>query len=231
MAIDLSSRAARFADLALIDQEADRAIDLLSQHGEPLEAPPGTEIFREGSDCPSIAFVLSGQVRVFKRSPAGREVTLYRVHPGEACILTTCCVLRDAAFPANAVVDETISALCIRAGTFRDWFASESSWRSFVVNLFSDRLEQVLGLVDAIAFQRTDARLARFLIAHADFATGTAEFTHETAAREIGAARETVSRILDRFASNGLVETERGLVRVLDPDKLASIAASESDRC
>lgn len=222
--------AERFADLALIDQQPERATELLSRHADFIELEPGASVFCEGSNCPSIAFVIGGLVRVFKQSPAGRQITLYRVHPGEACILTTCCVLRDAGFPANAVVDEPVTALVVRAEVFRTWFSEEASWRSFVVNLFADRLEQVLGLVDAIAFQRTDARLARFLIAHADLADGSVEFTHEHAAQEIGTARETVSRILDRFASSGLVATERGRVRLLDPDRVASIAASEPNR-
>jgi len=230
MNVDRLQYAKRFADLALIDQQQDRAVELLSQQADLIEVEPRTHIFHEGSNCPSIAFVISGQVRVFKQSPAGRQVTLYRVHPGEACVLTTCCVLRDAAFPANAVVNEPVTALAVQADTFRSWFSTEASWRSFVVNLFSDRLEQVLRLVDAVAFQRTDARLARFLIARADLIAGTVEFTHEAAAREIGTARETVSRILDRFASRGLVATERGLVRLLDPERVAAIAASQPDR-
>jgi len=217
-------QAERFANIAPIDGHAAHAAESLAAHAEAIEADAGTEIFRENSPCPSIAFLTSGRVRVYKSSPTGREVTLYRVHPGEACILTTCCVLRDAAFPANAVVDQPITALAVNAARFREWFEREPVWRSFVVNLFSDRLEHVLSLVDAIAFQRTDARLARFIITHADISRGVAELTHDSAAREIGTAREVVSRILERFADQGLIQTERGRVRLLDPDALAEIA-------
>lgn len=196
----------------------------LADGAQTVRLAAGTTIFNEGNPCTSLAFLVKGSVRVCKRSPNGRQVTLYRVHPGEACVLTTCCVLRQSAFPADAFTEGEIEALVVSADAFRTWFESEPFWRRFVIELVSDRIGQLLGLVDAVVFKRTDVRLAQYLLTHARVDSGSVELTHEAAAAEIGTAREVVSRILERFASVGVVQTQRGRVEILDMQRLGEIA-------
>ena len=213
-----------FAELAADAHARPRIVEMLANQAQPIQLAPSTTIFHEGSECSAIAFLVRGIVRVFKCSPNGRKVTLYRVHPGEACILTTCSVLREAVFPANAVAEDEIEALAVPAATFRDWYAREPFWRQFVIELVADRLEQLLGLIDAVVFRRTDARLAQYLLTHACAESGRVALTHETAADEIGTAREVVTRILDRFASLGIIRTQRGAVEILNAGQLGDIA-------
>jgi len=219
-----SQQAQRFVELAMIDVDPLGAAANLAESSESRSIEVGTPVFTEGDACAHLAFLLGGCVRVFKQSGPTREVTLYRVLPGEACVLTTCSVLRQSEFPAVAIVEETVDALVVPAPVFRRWFDLEASWRSFVLNLFADRLEHMLGLVDSVVFRRTDARISRVLLARLDVDDGVTEITHEQLAQEVGTAREVVSRILEKFAANGVIATERGRVRILDTEHLSKIA-------
>jgi CRP/FNR family transcriptional regulator len=178
--------------------------------------PACTQIFMEGDECRAIAILLSGAVRVFKVSETGREITLYRFDRGESCILTANCILGNHQFPAIAVVERDAEAIVIPATAFRDWVNRYETWRSYVFNLLSRRLATVMAVVDEVAFRRMDARIADFLSRRLAPGSPPLRITHQEVAAELGTSREVVSRILEDFASSGLIETGRGTIRLLD---------------
>lgn len=180
-----------------------------------LEA--GTAVFAEGQDCPFVPVVVSGSVRVYKTAASGREVTLYRIGPGESCMLTGSCVLSGARFPAAAMAETASVALAVPARRFRFWMGRHAAWRDYVFDLLSRRLSEVILTVEEIAFRRVDARLAERL---ARAPSAEIRLTHRALAAELGTAREVVSRLLKDFERERLVRTTRLAVRVLDRDGL-----------
>jgi CRP/FNR family transcriptional regulator len=197
-------------------EQADTSLEREIQSNSVLRRiPAGADVFVEGDRSDSIAFLLSGAVRVYKLSETGREITLYRFGLGESCILTANAILSRQSFPAIATVEQEAEAVMIPADVFRDWVGRYDLWREFVFDLFSQRLLTVMMIVDEVAFQRMDRRVAALLLERAR-ANNPIEITHREIAAEVGSSREVISRLLDDFSADGIVSTARGSIEILD---------------
>ena len=178
----------------------------------------------EGTLCSHLALVLNGQARVYKSGPEGRELTLYRVRPGESCILTTSCILSDRSFPAFAVAETELTARLVSAATVREWMQRYPTWRTYVFDLLARRLDAVIASVEEVAFRRLDARLATVLLeAHDAADADTIHTTHEQLAADLGSAREVISRLLKHFERDGLVTLRRRAITVTNLQELKRI--------
>ncbi len=187
--------------------------------------PAGQTIGRQGGECAHLALLVSGTARVYRLGENGREITLYRIRPGESCVLTASCILRQATFPAFAECETPVEAALVSQREVERWIREHSAWRTFVFGLVSDRLLEVIELLDAVAFGRLDRRLAALLRLRlgSDRSAGIA-VTHRDLAAELGSSREVVSRLLATMEEKGILSTGRGLIRVLDPARLAAIS-------
>jgi CRP/FNR family transcriptional regulator len=181
-------------------------------------------VFVEGDRADAIALLISGVVRVYKIGETGREITLYRFGRGESCVITANAILNTQNFPAIAVVEDDAEAVMIPADSFSEWVQRYDPWRDFVFNLFSQRLASVMDVLDEVAFQRMDRRLAAFLLERGRAGNPIAA-THQEIANELGSSREVISRLLEDFAQRGLLALARGEVEVLDFVKLEAQTA------
>jgi CRP/FNR family transcriptional regulator len=192
----------------------------------PLSGCKGDVLLREGDRCDPILLIGGGALRVHRTAHDGREITLYRVEPGELCVLALCAALGGRPYAATATVADDLQGFGIPARTFRTLFATEDGVRGFVVDMFSQRLEESMLLVSEVAFARMDQRLAKLLLTHAASDSsdgGNLHVTHQELAAELGTAREVVSRILRSFADQGLVTVSRGHVRLIDEQALRGL--------
>ena len=185
--------------------------------------PAGQDVFVEGDAVESIAFVISGVVRVYKIGETGREITLYRFGLGESCVLTANAILSRQSFPAIATVEQAAEVVLVPAEVFRDWVRRSDAWRDFVFELLSQRLASLMAVVNEVAFRRLDVRLAAFLLARSRQANPV-RLTHQAIAAELGSSREVISRVLEDLAQEGLVQPARGQITVLDPAALETRA-------
>lgn len=183
--------------------------------------PVGRDVFADGDRVDAIALLLSGAVRVYKIGETGREITLYRFGTGESCILTANAILSNQSFSAIATVEQDAEAIMIPADTFRDWVKRYDSWREFVFDLLSQRLSSVMEIVDEVAFQRMDMRVATLLLERGE-SQNPVTITHQEIAAELGSSREVISRILGSFSSQGLIQLGRGTIELLDFKSLES---------
>lgn len=183
--------------------------------------PAGHDVFLEGDRVQAIALLLSGVVRVYKVSETGREITLYRFGLGESCILTANAILSDQSFPAIASVEQDAEVVMIPTDVFREWVRRYDIWRDFVFDLLSQRLARMMAIVDEVAFQRMDVRVASWLLKQAE-AENPLRVTHQQIAGELGSSREVISRLLEDFAGAGLIRPGRGTIEVLDFEELRS---------
>jgi CRP/FNR family transcriptional regulator len=197
-------------------QRADEALKReLKQHAQYAKIPAGRDVFVDGDRVDGIALLLSGVVRVYKIGETGREITLYRFGLGESCILTANAILSQRSFPAIATVEEEAEAVMIPADVFRGWVNKYELWREFVFDLLSDRLSTVMSVVDEVVFKRMDRRVAVLLLNQARVGNPM-RVTHQEIAAELGSSREVISRILEDFSREGLIESGRGTIEVLD---------------
>jgi len=203
-------------------QQADASlINELKLHAQFAKIPAGHDVFVDGDRVDGIALLLSGAVRVYKIGETGREITLYRFGLGQSCILSANAILSDKSFPAIATVEEDAEAVMIPADVFREWGNKYELWREFVFDLLSERLSTVMTVVDEVVFKRMDRRVASLVLNQAKV-QNPMRITHQEIAAELGSSREVISRILEDFSKDGLIESGRGIIEVLDLEGLES---------
>jgi CRP/FNR family transcriptional regulator len=195
-------------------------LDELVRGAQEIHAPAGTVLFDERQPCSGFPLVLEGGIRVAKAAPSGRGIVLYRVGPGEGCILSGGCLLGNASYPATGVAESDVALLRIPPALFQKLMMQSEPFRRFVFGMYGDRLSEVMALVEAVAFQRLDARLAQLLIRRGP----VVQATHQALADELGSVREIVSRLLRSFEERGWVRLERERVTLLDLKALAAHA-------
>jgi CRP/FNR family transcriptional regulator len=186
---------------------------------QTMTIPSGTVVFDERQACQGFPFVIKGDIRVVKPSANGRELPLYRVLPGESCIITSSCLLGHTDYNARGIAQgETTLALMPRP--LFDELLAESAFRDFVFHLFSERIAELMQVIEEVAFHKLDQRLAGLLLGKGKLVHAT----HQQLADDLGSVREMVSRLLKGFAEQGLVRLSREQVEILDPTGLRRIA-------
>ena len=208
---------ARFPVLA--ELPAARLAELLA--AAPLRrATAGSVLFEPSMPCEGFPLVLEGSVRVSKTSPSGREIVLYRVSPGEACILSGGCLLSETTYAARGVAESDVTLLPIPAHLFQELILQHPPFCHFVFDMYGARLAEVMELVEEVAFRKLDTRLARLLVQRGPVLSAT----HQNLADELGSVRVFVSRLLGNFEESGWVRLERERVTVVDPKALLEFA-------
>ncbi|MEZ5686146.1 MAG: Crp/Fnr family transcriptional regulator [Paracoccaceae bacterium] len=191
----------------------------------PMAVPKGHVVFRPGDRAEAFSIVLSGRVEVFLSGPNGREVLLYAVEPGQSCVQTTLGLLGDAPYSAEAIAASDLQVVMVPRALFASLMASSEAFRALVFHAFAARMTDVVTLLERVAFQSVESRLAALLLERAQ--DGRLEATQGQIAVLIGTAREVISRRLDAMARAGLIETARGTVIIRDVaglQRLASLA-------
>jgi CRP/FNR family transcriptional regulator len=195
-------------------------LDALLDEAQLVRAPAGGILFDAKQPCRGFPLVLEGSVRVTKVSPGGREILLYRVEPGQSCILSGGCLLGHSDYSATGIAETAVQILSIPPAPFQELMLQFEPFRRYVFGMYGERLSEVMELVEEVAFRRLDARLAQLLIRRGPVLEGT----HQRLAEELGSVREIVSRLLRSFEQRGWVRVERERVTVLEPKELSAIA-------
>ena len=193
---------------------------VLASEAQLARVPAGALLFEEGAPCQGFPMLLSGSVRVARGSPGGRTLELYRVTPGELCVVSTSCLFGHHPLTAHGQSTEATELVLLSPVGFARWAALEP-FRSFVFGIFADRLADLMALAEAVAFQRLDQRLAAALLGHGS----TVHSTHQALADELGTVREIVTRLLKRFEQAGWVALGRERIEVLGAAALRALAA------
>ena len=152
---------ALYPALASLD---DARFDRLLGEAHVLEVPAGAVLFDEESPCQAFPLLVDGTIRVSKLGSNGRELQLYRVVPGEACIVTSSCLLGQVAYNARGVAETPIVAVALPQPVFSRLLSEHQPFRDYVFGLFAERIAELMQLVEAVAFQRLDQRLATLLL-------------------------------------------------------------------
>ena len=205
------------------DMPAGRLEALLAE-SQLLRAPAGGVLFDANQPCRGFPLVLAGSVRVVKTAPSGREILLYRVEPGQSCILSGGCLLGHSDYAATGIAESGVEILSIAPARFHELMLQFEPFRRYVFGMYGERLSEMMELVEEVAFRRLDARLAQLLIRRGP----RIEETHQRLADELGSVREIVSRLLRGFEGRGLVRLERERITVTDPKALSALIADRA---
>jgi CRP/FNR family transcriptional regulator, anaerobic regulatory protein len=182
------------------------------------ELEQGGILLREGDTCKAVPFVMRGCIRVFKTADTGREITLYRIQKKQSCVLSSGCISGAAPFPATAMVEMPTAAAFLPALAVRRLFEINPAFRDFVFVQYSQRLSDIIELVEEVAFRHVDQRLKEWISARrASAGLNRIKTTHQEIADHIGTSREVISRILKDWEQRGAVELSRGEILLLEP--------------
>lgn len=198
--------------------------ELLRANSVIRNYPKGQLIYNSDRECSGMTMVLTGELRISIISQEGREITLYRLHENELCVLSASCILNQITFDTQTTVAEDCTVLVVNAQTFEKLISRNIYARCFMYELLSERFSSVVWTMQMILFKGYDRRLASFLISEYE-RTGlkTIQMSHEQIAQYTNSAREVVARMLKRFANDGLVEFKRGRITLTDIESLKAL--------
>ena len=192
-------------------------IRIIQETSHDLVAPAGRVLYDLGEDCDYVALLTSGAIRVVKPFRTGSEMLLYRVLPGQVCILTVTCLLSGWKQLARAAVEKDLKAVSIPKESFSLLIEASSGFRGFVFSNYSISLFSLLNCMEVTLTQPLEQRVAKVLL---ERRTDLIEVTHQGLADEVGTAREVVSRILKEFEKKGMIKLKRGIILIQARDAL-----------
>ena len=183
------------------------------------------QLVHNNLECSGLFIVKTGKLRLYMLSDEGKQITLYRLGPGDICMLSASCVLQSITF--DVYVDAEISSECyvVSGQAFKNLSERVLEVKNFALETAVERFSDVMWVMQQIVFMSLDKRLAIFLLDEvAETKSDTILLTHEEIARHLGTAREVITRMLRHFSEDGIVEVSRKGIFICDKNKLRDIA-------
>ncbi|RLD60078.1 MAG: Crp/Fnr family transcriptional regulator [Bacteroidetes bacterium] len=174
-------------------------------------------LLRSGSYIKVIPIVLKGKIKVIRKDNSEKEILLYHIEPNESCILSITSSINNKKSKVDAITEEDSDIILVPASKVKEWMEKYSGWRKFLMSLYHERLTELLGIVDEVAFKNMDFRLIERLKEKQKPNSQEIEITHQKLADELGTAREVVSRLLKKLENDGKIKLLRGKIKIITP--------------
>jgi len=185
--------------------------------------PKGTVIHEGGLECIGLLVVRIGQLRAFITSADGREISLYRLLERDICLFSAACIIRSIRFDVSIEAENDTDLWIVPAEIYQEVMKESVQLANFTNELMAERMSDVMWLMEQILWESMDRRLAEYLLEQSSLQGSTLiTTTHEQIARDLGTAREVVTRMLKYFKSEGLIALSRGKIEILDERALAA---------
>ena len=197
----------------------------LTEAAELRFFPKGTVIHEGGMDCTGLLVIRSGQLRAFINSADGREISLYRLLERDICLFSASCMLRSIRFDISVEAETDTELWIIPAEVYRRMAEESAVLANYTNELMGERFSDVMWLMEQILWGSMDRRLAGYLLEQSGLqGTNDLTLTHEQIARDLGTAREVVTRMLRYFKNEGIVALSRGSIEIADEPALSRLA-------
>ncbi len=198
--------------------------ELLNQNAIVQNYLKGVTMHQGSGDCLGVVLVRKGQLRTYMLSPDGRDITLYRLFPGDVCILSASCVLESITFDVFIDVEEDSEIITISSALFQQLAKQNIYVETFGYKMATNRFSDVVWAMQQILFMSIDKRLAIFLSEEIkNNKSLELKITHEQIAKYMATAREVVTRMLKYFSQEGIVKLSRGKITIIDEIKLKKL--------
>jgi len=189
----------------------------IDQHGKIQEFQPGEVIISPGQHIKMIPIILEGSVKVMRRSDDGHDLFLYYIKAGDTCALSLTCCSNANQSEIIAVAEEKTILTAIPVNKHEEWTNEFSQWKDFVAVTYQNRFQELLQVIDDIAFKKMDERLLKYLVVKSgQLNTLELPITHHEIAKELGSSREVISRLLKQLEKRKLVELGRNIIYIRD---------------
>ena len=180
----------------------------------------GDSIISYGDTIKYMPLLLKGSIKIFREDEKGSEVLLYYLEKGDTCAMSLSCCLGNKKSEIQAIVEEESEVLLIPINYMNEWICKFDTWKSFVFNSYNSRLDEMLKVIDSLAFMKMDERLFKHLQDKC-MITGSFELSinHRELALELNSSREVISRLLKKMEVDGKIVLKRNLI-VLNEDEI-----------
>ena len=191
-------------------------LEKLKKEGTMKTFAADTVLIDENDYIKFVPIVLTGSLKVFKLDDDGREMLLYYIKPGESCVMSFLGATCNGTSKIKAVVEEEAEVLILPVYKATELIRENPQWTQFIFELYNKRFEELLSVVNAIAFQKVDVRLYELLKTKVKMLkTDELNMTHQQIADELGTAREVVSRLLKQLERDKKISLGRNKIRIL----------------
>ncbi len=178
--------------------------------------PAGEVLMRTGQFIKSTMLILEGNVKVFRENEDGGEFLMYFLQPGEACAISIICAAKTEASRVMAKTTEETTVLMIPLQLLDRWMLDYTSWYHFVLSTYRNRFDELLTLIDQVAFRNMDERLLSYLERHAKVHNSSiVSLSHQQIADELNSSREVISRLLKKMEQRHMVILHRNAVELI----------------
>jgi CRP/FNR family transcriptional regulator len=185
----------------------------ISDHSEVKEVEAGEILIRTGQHLTSAIIVLRGALKIYREGDEGGEFFLYYLNPGQACAMSMSCLRHQEQSQVMGMAVEDSEVLMVPMMKINQWVREYQSWQEFVINSYRNRFEEVLAVLDSVAFRGMDERLEFYLIKESKRIKGNnLTVSHQAIANDLNTSREVVSRLLKKMEQRGLLELHRNSI-------------------
>ena len=190
-----------------------------------VQTAAGGTVLRGGNtDCAGLLLIRTGQLRALVYSEEGREITIYRLFDGDLCLFCAPCVVRSIQFEVTIQAEKDTEFWSIPAGVYQQLMTQSAAVANYTNELMASRFSEVMSRMEQFMWKSMDKRVAAFLLQEADIeGTCALRITHETIANHLGSHREVITRTLRGFQHAGMVKLSRGMVTLVDREKLEAV--------
>ena len=176
----------------------------------------GETIVNMDSYIKHIPVVISGSIKVIRTEEDGREILLYYLTPGESCIVSILAGMKNETSKIKAIVEEDADIMLIPADKAKEWVKKYPDWTEFIFDLYQKRFEELLDVVNSVAFQKIDTRLLHLIKQKTQlYNSKEISVTHQQLADELGITREATSRVLKQMEKEHLLILSRNKIELL----------------
>ena len=192
-------------------------VEGIETHAVHKHLKAGEIIIRTGQYIQSTLLVLSGKIKIFREDQEGNEFLMYYLLPGQACAVSMICATKMETSQIMAKVLEDAEVLMIPLQQMESWMANYKSWYEFVINTYRNRFDELLTVLDQVAFRGMVERLEFYLKRQAEnLGQKNINISHQEVANELNSSREVISRLLKKMEQRGLVKLHRNHIELLD---------------
>jgi CRP/FNR family transcriptional regulator len=190
-------------------------LEELSQVGKIRNLQAGDELIKIGQYIRSTVLVVGGSIKVFRESEEGGEFLVYYLKSGNACAISMICAMKSDTSEVSAIATEDSEVLLVPLELMDSWMMRYTSWNRFVLGNYRERFEELLQVIDQIAFRSLDERLEFHLKRLADNAGSlTIQASHQDIANDLNSSREVISRLLKKMEQKGLLSLQRNQIHL-----------------
>lgn len=190
--------------------------DKIAEYSTVKQLKEGEVILNENAYIKVIPIVTKGSIRVMRTEEDGREILLYYIKAGESCIMSFLGGMHHETSKVKAVAEEDAEVLFLPIDKVSILIKEYPQWLDYIFRLYHKRFEELLEVVNAVAFKKMDERLLNLIRNKSELTHSSTIFvTHEQLANELGTARVVVSRLLKQLEENGMVQLGRNKISLL----------------